>query len=163
MSAFILDHDHIDLLVSAGVRGVGVDRGLRIFYGGEVRTFDLTTADDLGQILHDANVHSVNYRYNETTPTMRYRYGGVGIGSNLGGALIPWGHVLKAIACYEYQSCEDTATWPTSLAFEVCRAIRRKVCDTIGEESDAPWEWSRKQMEETAQELRASILAGMRS
>lgn len=163
MSAYVVGKDHIDLMVSMAVRGTGADHGLRVFHEGEVRHFDLTTADEIGQILHNENVHSVNYRYNEQTEPETYVFEGHGIGSNLGGALIPWGHVLQAIRCYEYQSCEDTTTWGGSLANEICRALRLKVCGIIADESDAPWEWTREDMDKREQEIRARIMESLRS
>ena len=157
MSAFILGDDTIDLLVTAGVRGVGLDARLGIFHAGAMVYFSKhEDTDFLGSILKTANYESVNYRYQEATPCEAYRYNGNGIVPYLGSPVISWGQVLLAVRCYEYQSCE-APTWGESLAKAVCSAIRLKVCGIIAEEEDAEWEWTRGHAEEIMNEIREGL------
>ena len=145
MSAFILEDDSIDLLVTAGIMGVGIDGGLRVFQCGASLHFTQSGdgADEVGAILKTENVASVNYRYNESKQATPYRYSGSGITPYLGGKIIPWGQVLKTVRCYEYQSCEHPE-WNGSLAKAICEAITQKVCARIADECDAEWNWRRE-------------------
>ncbi|MFD4407730.1 hypothetical protein ACFWPH_33695 [Nocardia sp. NPDC058499] len=104
MSAFIVGNEHIDILVNAiaqyGVAGQGAGR---------------TVFRNLGQMLWDENVCSVDYRYREDNPRSRY------VLHTTEGELDALA-VLKAAHCYEYQSCEhpewddsQARTWITRL------------------------------------------------
>lgn len=147
MSAYILDSDNIDLLVTAALRGIGSEGSLRVYHEGEWHEWNrYENADELGQLLVDANVASVNFRYNEDTPAYDYTYNGAGIIDYIGSPAAPWGVVLAALDCYEYQSCEAYETWPTSLAKAAVDVIRRKVCRKVSNECDARWDWSRADM-----------------
>lgn len=159
MSAFILGEDTLDLLVTAGIWGVGDDARLRVFHGDQHHTFSrYEDADKLGSILKTANYESVNYRYKETTPCEPYHHRGADIAPFLGGKVISWGQVLQAVRCYEYQSCE-APTWGDSLAKAICSAITRKVCGRIADEDEAEWEWTR----EHAEEIKNTIREGLKS
>lgn len=159
MSAYILGDDTIDLLVTAGVRGVGLDARLGVFHEGDWRIWSrYEDTDSLGSLLKTANYESVNYRYQETTPCEAYHYNGDGIVPYLGASVISWGQVLQAVRCYEYQSCE-APTWDSSLAKAVCDAIRRKVCGIIADEAGAEWDWRR----EHAEEIMNTIKEGLKS
>ena len=163
MSAYVVNSDLIDLLVTVALDGPPHSRGLRVWHNGEVHTFDTmhdtNAGDTLGQLLTDANVESVNYRYREHDHPIVYRFRRV---SHIGGearALIPWGHVLNAIACLNYQSCE-VPTWGESFANACLDAIRHKVCDRIASETDAPWEWSRETVKERENATRERLNNG---
>jgi hypothetical protein len=159
MSAYILQDDTIDLLVTAGLYGVGIDGGLRVYHEGEILTYNrYEHADQLGTILKTANYDSVNYRYKESTEMEGYRYNGNEITQYLGGVVIPWGQVLKSARCYEYQSCE-TPEWEKSLANAIVEAITRKVCGFIAEQDNAEWEWTRFH----AEDIKAEIKSGLKS
>ena len=47
---------------------------------------------------------------------------------------------LKALDCYEYQSCEHPE-WETSEAFEFCRAMRNLLIGCLPGYDAAQWEW----------------------
>ena len=159
MSAYILQDDTIDLLVTAGLYGTGVDGGLRVYHEGEYYHFTrYEHADKVGTILKTANYDSVNYRYKETTEVEPYRYNGNGITQYLGEVVIPWGQVLKSAYCYEYQSCEHP-DWGGSLAKAIVDAITRKVGGFIADQCDAEWEWTRFH----AEDIMADIKAGLKS
>jgi hypothetical protein len=157
VSAFILDDDHIDLLVTAGLMGVGLDAKLRVYVDGGLVEFNRhEDADHLGLVLKTANYESVNYRYKESEQVTPYKYVGNGITNYIGGEIIPWGQVLQAIRCYEYQSCEHP-TWEGSLAKAVCDAITHKVCARISSECDAEWVWSRSHALENMNAVRERL------
>lgn len=169
MSAYIVGNDLIDLIVSACLhrRGVHSD-GFGVYSEGQGwRKWYDTQQDgnDLANILREANYDSVNYRYHDhdgrpwddTTPFRKVHHLGGGRG-----ALIPWGHVLLALDCYEYQSCEHPG-YPQSLAHQIIDVVRRKVCEWIASETDAPWEWSREELAKREQEHRERIMSELRS
>jgi hypothetical protein len=157
MSAFILGDDTIDLLVTAGVRGVGLDARLAVYHGDKMHYWSrYEDTDSLGSLLKTANYESVNYRYKEATPCEAYHWNPNGILPYIGGRVISWGQVLQAVRCYEYQSCE-APTWETSLAKAVCGAIRLKVCGIIADEAGAEWEWRREHAEEIMNTIREGL------
>lgn len=163
MSAFIVHSDLIDLLVTVAIDGPPHSRGLRVWHGGEVHYFDTAhdpnAAQALGQLLTDANFESVNYRYRESDHPDTYTFRRV---SHIGGesrALIPWGHVLNAIACFNYQSCEPP-TWGESFANACLDAIRHKVCDRIASDTGAPWAWTRETVTERENATRERLNNG---
>lgn len=119
MSAFVVSNAHIDVLVNAiaqyGVAGKDVGR---------------TVYRDLGQVLWDENVRSVDYRYQECNTHDRYTL------HTTEGDLDPLA-VLKAIDCYEYQSCEhpewadsDAQRWMTRLR-EAIYTIAPRYCEPV--------------------------------
>lgn len=157
MSAYQVNNDHLDLLVTAGFRGVGSDATLDVFHNGEwVRFNKYEHADTVKEILYKANLDSVNYRYNEGDTGKAEPYSGAEIAQYIGGPVIPWGHILGALRCYEYQACE-TPEWGTSLAHGIIEKIRFKVCQAITDEAGGMWEWSR----DDAQEIIEAIKAGL--
>ena len=163
MSAYIVGTDLIDLLVTVALEGPPHSRGLRVWHGGEVHYFDGYTDRDagqrLGEILIAANVASVNYRYQETTPAPAWTFRRVSYVGGESRAMIPWGHVLNACHCLDYQSCE-VPTWRESFARAIIDAIVHKVCDRIASDTDAPWEWSRETARERENATRAALMTG---
>jgi hypothetical protein len=155
----MVSNDHLDLLVSAGLMGVGPDSTLGVYYGEKMNYFNrYEHADIVKAFLHQANLDSVNYRYKEFTTEKTRPYSGADIAQYLGGPVIPWGHVLGALRCFEYQACEHPE-WSTSLASAIVDKIRFKVCQRITEEAGGMWEWNRSE----AQEIMQGIREGMRS
>ena len=157
MSAFILGKEHIDYLVEAGlfVNGHG---GLTWLAPGEDletdyqagdwcgptamqsykarhRELRMETADHVGQMLIRENHLSVNFRYDERpTVTLEdpYRF-------NMRLRPIDPVQVLKALNCYEYQSCEHPG-WKTSEAKAFCDALRHSTIHRLPGYDDAEWE-----------------------
>jgi len=109
MSAFIVPMEHIRAMVNAG---------LNIKYG-PMRwgNSDLTeaNADQVGAMLVAENRRSVNYRYSERKKPEVYTH-------RSSSARTPV-EILKAISCYEYQSCE-TPDWKQSEAAAFCEMLR---------------------------------------
>jgi len=104
MSAFIVDPEHIHVLLWATSRTTSPYGPLAWYYDNPTRKGELTpdTRDDVGQMLVDENAASVNYRYDEDDAYI-YAYQQP--------QHTTWTDVeiLKALDCYQYQSCEHPA------------------------------------------------------
>jgi hypothetical protein len=100
MSAWIVEEGHIDVLINAA---------------GEYGLLDGKDPRELGQMLWRENHRSVNARYGERSRTPRYQL------KTTEAPLHPIA-VLKAIACYDYQSCEH-AGWNNSAARKLTGAL----------------------------------------
>ena len=113
MSAWIVSKAHIDFLVSAakhfGIRAINNN--------GELVCAE-EDPDQIGQILWNENYRSVNFRYNENKSAPEYHYdtrcdrikpgslAEVNEGAPDFNGLTGIGFLLKALGCYNYQSCE---------------------------------------------------------
>ncbi|MEU7480496.1 hypothetical protein AB0A63_31275 [Lentzea sp. NPDC042327] len=108
MSAWIVSSGHIDVLVHALAQYevVAPDLGAEGFRA-------------LGQKLWQENHTSVNYRYSELTESPRYQL------RTTEATLDPI-VVLKAAACFDYQSCEHPG-WPDSEANKLMEALHTAV------------------------------------
>jgi len=148
MSAFVLNKSHINAIIQAGLN---VQHKPFTWYHknetGELEHHQLTSdnADQIGQMLLDECVHSVQYRYEDSDSI-----------ANLPGPsnaewLIPfvWKpfvktatpvETIKNIRCYEYQSCEHPE-WEGSNAHDFCEALRHCVESQLPGYDEAPWEW----------------------
>ena len=110
MSAWIVTHAHIDVLVLAGVQlGVPYDSEDPAPVGPRV----LARA---GADLWAENHHSVNCRYGEDSEPPAYPPPTAEV------VLDPVA-VVKAVDCFAYQSCEH-AGWDTSRAADYCARLR---------------------------------------
>lgn len=161
MSAFILGKAHIDALVTAALertsgdfgplswcaRDLTVEETLASYRSGApwgpdapaigralTRQATPDEAERIGQMLVRENRLSVNHRYRESEVEAIYTYERPVIRGRVDPVVI-----LKAIDCYEYQSCEHPG-WKCSEAHAFCRALRhRMICHLSGYE-EAPWE-----------------------
>lgn len=144
MSAFVLDKAHIDFLVTAGLR-LDSMRALTLeirVEGTPTACLELSesTATAFGKLLWTENHRSVSARYPDATGAdardMRgpesYRFEWASLTRN--DAV----RVLKAIDCYEYQSCEHDG-WETSLAKEFCDALRSRAIRNLPGYEEAEW------------------------
>lgn len=141
MSAYVLDKSHIDVMVTAGIDSMPRLQGspLRWWWwcGGvgddamrRSESLRLESADRVGQMLWNENHVSVNHRYSEETKCPTYTYS-----PKRGFEPVA---VLKAIDCYEYQSCEHGG-WDTSEARAFCDALRRRMIQLLPGYNDAAW------------------------
>jgi hypothetical protein len=105
MSAYIVDDDLIDLLVTYAYGG-----GPNRVYSGDPAI--------LGQTLIDENYRSVNCRYRETTEAPRYKF------VPFTGPMNPLA-VIQACGKYDYQACE-TEDYRDTPAAQWIRKIERK-------------------------------------
>lgn len=124
MSAFICNLSHIDVLVQPNRRSYAY------FHAGELH--EDKTRSEIGQILHDENVRSVNHRYGSTVKPDVYkfrhparRYSAV--------------EVLKAVSCLDYQSCE-TRDWPETAAYKILQDIKSMAINKLPGYDAAAWE-----------------------
>ncbi|BBX54651.1 hypothetical protein [Mycolicibacterium poriferae] len=131
MSAFIVDPEHIHVLLWAASRPTSPYGPLVWYYDNPSREGRLTddAIDTVGQMLVDENAASVNYRYDEDDAYIyayqRPRY-------------TTWSGVeIKALHCYEYQSCEHPAGAPAKPTL-LPRLERRLIGELPGYD-DAPW------------------------
>lgn len=156
MSAFEVSDTHIDALVSAALRADSygpmswyhdakdeIPRtqpgemlpGHEDYLSALKRTQREVTRDNAGTwgaALLAENRRSVNHRYNEDEFEAPYEF------SEIRGHLDPVA-ILKAISCYEYQSCEHPG-WEASEAHSFCEALRGRMIKWLPGYSEAAWE-----------------------
>lgn len=122
MSAWLVSKAHIDVLVHAlGVR--------EMFPNG-------MSPDQVGQMLWDENVKSLDYRYEGRHPELleghgRYQYSP---------PVEEWspGMVLAEAGCYDYQACEHPE-YATSVAHDLVVGLTTVLRKAGAVEADAPW------------------------
>ena len=167
MSCYMVGKAHIDALVEAGLYAKACSCGSPLrwmvreltdedkresyergepwgpraieLYNELRRELTFETADRTGQMLMRENRLSVDHRYNETEIEEVY-------------AFEHWLHVgkvnpvviLKALACYEYQSCEHPG-WKTSEAHAYCEALRGEMIRALPGFDEGPgWEITKR-------------------
>jgi len=149
MSAFIVNKTHLDYLVTAGLR-FSRHGALSWFAPAEdppeapTHQRELTdeTADHVGAMLAAENRRSVDHRYDENELEDFYtftRYPGSGERGSAGRPRLEPVQILKALACYEYQSCEHPE-WEQSEAHDFCRVLRHAAIWALPGIEDAAWE-----------------------
>ena len=156
MSAFEVSDTHIDILVSAALQRDRYGYTLSWYFGevpgtypGEAlpsgedyeaalkRTKREVTDDNAetwGAALLAENRRSVNHRYDEDEIETPYVF------TQYDGQFNPVA-VLRAISCYEYQSCEHPE-WKTSEARAFCAALTDRMIGILPGYDKAPWEIS---------------------
>lgn len=117
MSAWIVSKGHIDVLVN----------GLAAY--GLITPVDMNA---VGQELWAENHASVNYRYDESTPTPHYSAEAVEAEP------LPH-HLIAAVHCYDYQSCEHPG-WDQSRARKLVLLLEEAV---IARHPDAERGWDK--------------------
>ena len=129
MSAFIVTNEHISAMMQAA-EGIYPDDEASYWWG-EERHYFRADSQEIGQILLNENFRSVNCRYDEDYPPDTYAYCPIRAYSAA--------EILKACACYEYQSCE-TDDWEETEAYAIAQALEgRAICMIPGYEGA---EWS---------------------
>lgn len=120
MSAWIVNKEHIDVLVHA----LGARELLSM------------SPDDAGRVLWEENHRSVNNRYCESTPTPPYRYTFPPV------AWTP-DQLTKIVGCYDYQTCENCdwrATEAGEMVAQLMESLKREGADEDSAEAGtAPW------------------------
>jgi hypothetical protein len=154
MSASMLAKAHIDVLLTAGLRSASGWRGPLTWFWPAIdadsdrgswtsaelqeqatqrrRLLTPQTAGRVGALLLAENRRSVDHRYDETEWEEPYLFEPV---PGWPDPVI----VLKAIACYEYQSCEHPG-WRTSEAHAFCQALRARAISLLPGYDQAPWD-----------------------
>jgi hypothetical protein len=118
MSAWVVSKRHIDAMVTELLKDQYIH--------------DLIDPDKVGALLWDENHKSVFHRYpthkgKHSPPRYAYK-------PNPQPPVV----VLKAVACYEYQTCERP-DWPGSEAFRVAKQIESAAISRLPGYSEAPW------------------------
>jgi len=125
MSAFIVSREHIRYLVWA--RYNAAVKGRDLVPGMEEMESDAV-------MLYNANIQSVNYRYEEDRPLES--------DFNIGGPRsTETAQVLMAIHCLEYQACEPP-DWEQSPAYHWLRDLGETYERLVPGYDDAQWEIS---------------------
>jgi hypothetical protein len=132
---------HIDAMLTAGL-AYAIPGGPLYWYWAEPHAvnpaakqrYALTpqTAGTVGALLLAENRRSVDHRYREEEWEEPYLF------TRLPGWPDP-AVVLKAVHCYEYQSCEHPG-WETSQAYAFIRRLERAAIYRVPGYEDAPWE-----------------------
>jgi hypothetical protein len=132
MSAFIVSNEHINALVSYMVTK-------QISYWNEQERVPVTrfNAEEVGRILLNENVRSVNHRYHgeieedekNASCAYTFRYRPMPISAV---------QIIKAVHCLDYQSCE-TDDWETTLAYKICQRILSTACCNLPGYEQAKW------------------------
>jgi hypothetical protein len=144
MGAYIVDRDLIRYLVSAATAdGIGDCAFLWHHSGGheELRVADHEREAEVGRMLWTENIASVSHRYpGETTDTLPGPIGetfAYDTHERWRGTIRPV-ELLKAIACYCYQTCEHPG-WADSSAKAFCEALRHYAIAALPGYREAPW------------------------
>lgn len=153
MSAFVVDPEHVNVMIWAGLEPSRYMPVLRWTtdiiennmphpdaepdysgFGRPYNVFELRpdSKNRVGQMLLDVNAASVNYRYSENNA---FIYGYQRPRDT------HWSvpELLKAIHCYEYQTCERS-DWEQSEAYAFCKALERRLINKLPGYDDGPWE-----------------------
>lgn len=132
MSAYLVDDEHIHVMLWAAERYSGYGP-LRWYYGNPEDMGTLEDRNTVGQMLIDANLRSVNHRYNETTPATTYRYQQP---RHIGWSV---GELLNAIDGYEYQASCDALDWRDGAARAFCQALKARLIQHVPGYEEGPW------------------------
>lgn len=127
MSAFVVSKAHIDALVSTAQAW-----RTPMPESHSSRMHSYVTGTELGQLLWDQNYASVNYRYSDESPAELYT-------PTAKRRILTPVQALKAIQCYNYQSCE-TPDYEKSEAYRFVEAFKSEAISRLPGYSDADWE-----------------------
>ncbi|EYT56589.1 hypothetical protein H490_0101650 [Leucobacter sp. UCD-THU] len=134
MSAYLVSIHHIRALVNAGLATPANGWGPLSWSAGAGSNVRMTltpeTAERTGAMLLAENMRSVNYRYDEDEIETVYTHGPSSRRSPT--------EILKAIACYEYQTCESV-DWAETEAHDFCRQLRIEMIHSLLGYADIPW------------------------
>jgi hypothetical protein len=151
MSAYVVNKRHIDALVTGGLEEMRRSRSSSFrWYQDDQPAAELTwdQADAVGQMLWTENILSVEYRYPDLkgfADNENSLPGPIGLDRDEAYTFQPLNEplsaveLLKALHCYEYQSCEHPA-WATSSAKAFAEALERATMRRLPGYDDANWE-----------------------
>ena len=141
MSAFLVTRDHISYLISAALSRTlnpGYGSGMAWTEGDDLRTMGCTDYDEasrVAQMLWDENMASIHNRYPDTEKKCAPSYGPHR--RDIQRPILAV-QVLKAIDCYEYQSCEHGG-WEQSDAHSFTSNLRRRAIAVLPGYEEADW------------------------
>lgn len=154
MSAWVVSPDHIRLLLQAAIDG-----GSTFYYGWtegacapgswHLAPDDTAALDEAARMLWDENVRSVSHRYPNDAPSelpaadcdsveaAAGEFGWRPAYSRIVRKIEPV-QVLKAVQCYEYQSCEHPE-WHQSRAKAFCASLKDRMIMRLAGYDEAQW------------------------
>jgi hypothetical protein len=148
MSAWIVSKAHIDALVSAAMA-----QGDTFYWydadgnhSHELTYTDTERANQVGRMLWAENLASINALYVDTVENPGNCPGPVSFNGPETVEVYKFVRthkltpvqILKAIDCYEYQSCEH-AGWKTSEAHQFCEALEVRMVSSLPGYNEARW------------------------
>jgi len=143
----MVSREHITYLLDAAMAHK-ITRGRLYARGLDLRAGDFTKATEIGQILWDENRKSIEHRYPDTVEDFSNAPGPIGesyeyeyrplFGLRPHGNDLDPVQVLKAIKCYEYQSCEHDG-WANSAAWHFCQALQSHAISVLPGYDEAEW------------------------
>lgn len=137
MSAFVVDHAHIDALVTYAVAN-----NVSYYDAAAKERVDITrfNATEVGRILLTENERSVLHRYPDCGPgNMPGKIGEEASGykfRQFNGQTVAT--ILKGCDCFDYQACE-TDDYEASVAHTIINSIRRAAVRHVPGYEAAPW------------------------
>lgn len=131
MSAFICSEKHVNTIVSYAAEN---DISVYIKAASGQRYWHSVKKDPIliAKILKQANVDSVNHRYNESDKPSRAKY------KPEATAFISPIQIVKLCNCFDYQSCE-VDDYDDSDAARIINSIRSNAITNIPGYNDAAW------------------------
>lgn len=139
MSAYIVDDDHIHVLIWAASKPIAPPNPtMRWLYDNPTRVNQIepdgSNRDEIGHMLLDENADSVNHLYRENTDVTGCPY------QYRRPQHTEWSiaELLNALDGYTYQSCEH-AGWERSQAKAFCDALRDRLISELPGYHDGPW------------------------
>jgi len=130
MSAFLCSDYHLSYIIQAGT---DFRAWINLEIGWDYLASD--KAQHAFECLKRENLVSVNYRYKEKSPELSKN---LGFRCYVSRPIDPI-QALKAIRCYEYQSCEHP-TWEASLAKKICSEVYAACIAHLPGYEQAEWE-----------------------
>lgn len=136
MSAYVVDDEHIHLLLHAGIHHRLHGSPLGWLYADSWRYLHPENANEVGQMLIDANYKSVGYRYREPgiQSPVHYRY------SPPRTITYPIVQVLKAVNALAYQS-DEFPEWGNSEAKAFLDSLQGAMIRLLPGYDEAPWSY----------------------
>jgi hypothetical protein len=135
MSAFVVDQQHIDEMVSAAI---DLETRARLVPDRGYRQVNHENANDLGRMLWAENVRSVIYRYRLPGTEEAAEYESAVEAYRFTWRPVSAGRAAKRLACFEYQACE-CEDWQESLAYDFGSQMARALITKLPGYAEAPW------------------------
>ncbi|MGF6227973.1 hypothetical protein QFZ27_001928 [Inquilinus ginsengisoli] len=135
MSAFVVDQEHIDELVSAAI---DLEIRARLATDRSRQQVNHENAGDFGRMLWAENVRSVIHRYRLSGTEEAAEYESAVEAYRFAWRTVPLGRAAKRLACFEYQACECD-DWEESLAYDFGSQMTRALIAKFPGYAEAPW------------------------
>lgn len=140
MSCYVVELEHVDYLLEAGLSQSRNEGPLRWVCEGHFHMLTEENAGEVGAMLLGANLESYRHRYGHNEEALEEAEGQV---YPLDRRRARWlvidpVQVLKSVRCYEYQACEHPG-WEGSEAQAYCQALTVRMIYRLPGMEDAVW------------------------